>query len=266
VPTPDQQRLIERIHQLLKSEEAIEAAWLSGSLGNSAGDAESDVDTLALVADGTIPTVAPAIADRLRAEFDPSLLLRLYDGTLLSAVTDDWQRLDVFLIDGEFLSRYNRRDLTPLFNRSGREPPDREDPPYRTSPEALLKMVNEFIRVIGLTPVAIAREEYQLALSGIDLLRRMTFDLMLEENGIAPWHRGGALKRNPLLTEEQRDALACLPATAGEAESVIEGHRAFAAIFLPRARRLAASIGMEWPERFEQSTRRHWLKRLGRAF
>ena len=42
-----------------------------------------------------------------------------------------------------------------------------------------------------------------------------------------------------------------------ERASVIEGHRAFAEVFLPRARRLAVEIGMVWPCDFEEATRRY---------
>jgi hypothetical protein len=266
VPMADQQRLIEAVRALLVSEQRIEAAWLSGSIGKGEGDSFSDVDIIALVAGGTIADLSSDLAGRLRATFDPPLLMSLYDGSLLSAVTADWQRFDVFLIGGEMLPRYKRRDLTLLFNRGGREPPERDDPPYRTAPDGLLKIVNEFLRVLGLCPVVLGREEYQLALSGLDLLRRATIDLMLEENGIAPWQRGGALRRNPMLTGEQREELAGLPAQAATRESVIDAHLAFAHIFLPRARRLAAEIGMEWPARFEAATRRHISEQLGRSF
>jgi len=85
----------------------------------------------------------------------------------------------------------------------------------------------------------------------------MTFDLMLEENGVPPWQRGGALHRNPLLNAEQREQLQSLPPLVAERASVIEGHRAFAGMFLPRARRLAAEIGMVWPSDFEAATRRY---------
>ena len=117
--------------------------------------------------------------------------------------------------------------------------------------------------MLGLSVGAMGREEYQLALNGIDLLRRMTMDLMLEENGVSPARRGGALHRNPFLTPEQRAELAALPPLSADRASVIETNRAFAAIFLPRAHRLAARIGMTWPAEFEDATRRHLKQGLG---
>jgi hypothetical protein len=134
---------------------------------------------------------------------------------------------------------------------------------YRTAPGDLLRLVKEFLRVMGLTPVAFGRQEYQLALTGIGLLRGLTIDLMLEENGIAPNKRGGALHRNPFLSVEQREALAHLPPEHGDPDSIRASNRAFAAIFLPRARRLAETIGMEWPDAFEAATRRHLKAEIG---
>jgi hypothetical protein len=153
--------------------------------------------------------------------------------------------------------------MTPIFNKGASTPPVQPKTPYRTSPHQLLAMVREFLRVIGLTPVAMGREEYELALTGIDLLRRLTFDLMLEENSISPAMRGGALHRNPMLTAEQRADLSTLPAIAADRASIVAGTTAFARLFLPRARRLAAEIDMDWPTDFEDATRRHLLKSLG---
>ncbi|HTB35476.1 MAG TPA: hypothetical protein VK777_00255, partial [Reyranella sp.] len=104
--------------------------------------------------------------------------------------------------------------------------------------------------------------EYAVALSGIEHLRRMTFDLMMEENRVAPGRRGGALHRNSLLNAEQRAQLESLSPLVAERASVIEGHRAFAEVFLPRARRLAAEIGMVWPSDFEEATRRYLETKL----
>ncbi len=85
---------------------------------------------------------------------------------------------------------------------------------------------------------------------------------MLEENGVAPWKRGGALHRNALLTEDQREALVSIPPQSATRESVIQAHSAFAAIFLPRAKRLAARVGVTWPAEFEEATRRSLLRSL----
>jgi predicted nucleotidyltransferase len=264
--TAEQQRLVEEIERLLKAEPRVEAAWLAGSLGAGAGDAFSDVDVLALAVDGAMDEVSAAVAAKLPTIARPALVNSLFGGRVLNVVTDAWERFDISLVQAEDLARYDAAALTPLFNRGDRTPPTQPDRPYRTAPDQLLKIVNEFLRVLGLLPVVVGREEYALALSGVDHLRRMTFDLMLEENGIAPWKRGGALHRNPLLTADQKAQLEALPPQTARRDSVIEAHLAFAALFLPRARRLAFEIGMAWPEDFESATRRHLKSKLQSEF
>jgi predicted nucleotidyltransferase len=262
MPTQEQQRLIDRVAAHLDADRGVEALWLAGSLGKGQGDAFSDVDLLVLAADGQAGELSTRLTRDLVPAFEVALLNSLYGGRVLSMVTVDWARLDLTLVQREDLGRYDGKAVTAIFNKGDAAPPDQPDVPYRTSPDQLLRLVREFMRVLGLLPVGIGREEYDLALSGTDLLRQMTFELMLEENGVAPAKRGGALRRNPLLTNEQRAAFRALPTVAAERGSLIEGNTAFARLFLPRARRLAAEIGMDWPTELEDALRRHLLKSL----
>ena len=261
--TTDQQDLIDSIARRLDAEPGVEALWLAGSLGAGRGDAFSDVDLLVLAADGAADEVSAKLARDLVPAMRVVLVNSLFGGRVLSMVTADWARFDLTIIQGGDLQRYDANALTPVFNKTASNPPAQPETTYRTPPDQLLRLVNEFLRVLGLAPVAVGREEFELALSGIDLLRRMTFELMLEENSVPPSMRGGALHRNPLLTAEQRESLRALPALVAERSSIIAGQAAFARLFLPRARRLAAEIGMEWPSAFEDATRRHLLKSLG---
>jgi hypothetical protein len=260
MPTTEQQALLDRIETLLRAEPRIDAAWLAGSLGHGGGDAYSDVDTLALASDAA--AASAALVTAIRETIDPALMNILFGGRVLNVVTEDWHRFDVTVVQGDEINRYDAGKLTLLFNRGTREPPVHSKTVYRCTPETLRALVIEFIRVIGLTPVAMGREEFELALTGIDILRRSTMDLMLEENGIAPQDRGGALHRNNMLTAEQQTAFKTVPPQAATREGVLAANAAFARIFLPRAKRLAAEIGMDWPERFEQATRRHLQKTL----
>lgn len=70
--TPDQAELVERARALLEAEPRIEAAWLAGSLGLGGGDAVSDVDLLALCAEGTRGEMAQVLGGTIRQEFDPT--------------------------------------------------------------------------------------------------------------------------------------------------------------------------------------------------
>jgi predicted nucleotidyltransferase len=255
--TAAQQTLIDSISWALEDDAGIEAAWLAGSLGRGTGDAYSDVDILVLCGDGKAAEISSAYGRDVSRIAQPILANALFGGRVLNVVTSDWQRFDLTFIEGAQLALYNRAQLRPLFNRGEREPPVSQAAPYRTTPAQLKKLVDEFLRVLGLGVVVVGREEYALALSGIEHLRRMTFDLMLEENGIGPHDRGGALHLNPLLTPEQRQQLSVLPPLAANRESVIEGHLAFARLFLPQARKLASQSGMAWPELLESATRAH---------
>ncbi len=262
MPTPEQQDLIDGIARMLRAEPQIEAAWLAGSLGKGQGDRFSDVDVLALAKDGTAANLASTLPDRLSAVATPVLVNVLFGGRVINVVNDDWRRFDINLVEAPALAEYDGAELQVLFNRGDRTPPSKPRAPYRTSPEMLLKLVNEFWRVFGLAAVGLGREEYVVCLAGIGYLRGMTLDLMLEENLIAPAARGGALHRNIFLAADQQAQLVGLPPLSATRESVIEAHRALAAIFLPRARRLADEIGMAWPTAFEDATRRNLAAKL----
>lgn len=260
-----QQILIKRITAVLSGDAAVDAIWLAGSLGQGGGDAFSDVDMLVLVADGNAPAVAERYAGDLSA-IAKTVLVNTIAGRVVNAVTADWDRFDLTFIEPGELDRYDGSKLSPLFNTSGREPPIQDPRVYRTHPQTLNRLVAEFFRVLGLSVVALGREEYLVCLMGTDLLRRMTLDLMLEENGIDPAERGGALRRNPFLTAEQREALEALPVVAAKRESIMAVNTALAEIFLPRAKRLAADIAMDWPHALEDATRRHLHTNLKMTF
>jgi predicted nucleotidyltransferase len=261
--TPEQQDLLGAIQRVLEGDRAIDAAWLGGSLGRGAGDAFSDVDVVALVAQAPAAEVGMRYAREAALIAEPALVQPLYGARLLNVVTTDWRRFDISFVEAGELGRFDANRLKPLFNRGDRSPPRGTGEAYHATPETVLPLITEYLRVLGLLVVALGRQEYILGLSGLEILRRLTVDLMLEENGVGPADRGGALHRNPFLTAEQRAELAALPPLSANRASVIETNGAFAAIFLPRARRLAAQIGMTWPKDFEAATRRHLERGLG---
>ena len=256
MPTPEQQRLVDAMSAALAEDAAVEAAWLAGSLGRGGGDAFSDVDVLALCADGAWEAASARWQAGVGRIGEPMLVMPLYGGRVVNVVTAGWERFDVTFVTAADLGRYDAAQLTPLFNRAGREPPRREPAPYRPSPQAITAMVTEYLRVIGLSPVAFGRGEHLVTLSGVELLRGMTLNLLLEANGVSPEARGGALRRNPFLTAGQRAALEAIPPVSADPASLLAANRALTAIFLPAARDLAAAIGAEWPTALEAATRR----------
>ncbi|MBX3485066.1 hypothetical protein [Phenylobacterium sp.] len=262
--TGAQRALIETIRAVLSGDSDVDAAWLAGSLGAGGGDAFSDVDILALAPAGRAGEVAARYAADLSA-IAPVVLVNVLYSRVVSAVADDWRRFDLSFVEPAELDRYDRNRLTPLFNRIGHEPPAGNTPPHRVEPEALGRTIAEFWRVLGLSVVGLGRGEHVVSLSGQELLRRMIVDLMLDENGVGVAERGGALRRNPLLTPEQRAELAALPPVRADREGILAGNAALAAVFLPRARRLAARVGAPWPDALEAATRAHLLRHLDQA-
>jgi predicted nucleotidyltransferase len=261
--TPEQAELVERARTLLESGPRIEAAWLAGSLAHGGGDAWSDVDLLALCAEGSRGEVSQVLAAAIRDAFEPLLLNILFGGAVLNVVAPGWQRFDISLAEPAELNRYEEARLTELFNRTGAQPTGRFPAIYAPSAQSLLPLAEEFLRVLGLAPVVLGRRDYVVMLSGIDNLRRLTTDLMLEENRIGPWGRGGALKRRALLTAEQYRELESLPPLRAEPASLKANNEALAALFLPRAKRLCAEAEVEWPQRLEDATRAHLAETVG---
>jgi predicted nucleotidyltransferase len=264
VPTDAQTALIASITTGLQADARISSAWLVGSLGRGNGDAFSDVDVMVVVADDAFDATFKACAADLSA-IARAVLINVLFGRVLNVVTDDWSRFDLtFMRPAEFEARapaYARS----LFNRGGEQPPSLPAGPvdYRPAPQRILSLTQEFLRVLGLLPVAMGREEYVNGQQGIGHLRQMLMDMMVEQNRIAPEDRGGALHANRLLTPAQRSALEALPPVGPSRESNLAANVAYARLFLPLAREMCATTGAAWPSAFADATRRHLDRTLG---
>src|SRR5258708_29465582 len=121
--TAQQRILIEKIERFLRAQPRIVAAWLSGSLGKGEGDAFSDVDILALAAEGAAADASIDLGNNLSDIAKPVLVNRLFGGRVLNVVTEDWHRFDIAIVQGDELNLYDARNLIALFNRSSRNPP-----------------------------------------------------------------------------------------------------------------------------------------------
>ena len=261
--TEDQQALFEALVAHLEREAGVEAVWLAGSLGAGEGDAFSDVDLLVLAGREGWEGLSKTLARDLARAFDAVLVEPLFGGRVVHFITADWARFDLTIVEQDGLVRYDAGRLRLAFNRGEAAPPTRPQTPYRTAPETVVRLAREFLRVLGLLPNALGRGELLNALSGVDILRRLAVELMHEENGIAPDRRGGALHPSRFLRAEQLAALAALAPIVAERESLIEGNRALATLFLPRARALAGRAGAEWPQALEEACRRHLRTSIG---
>jgi predicted nucleotidyltransferase len=252
--TQAQRDVFERVSTLLRARDEVEALWLSGSLGIGEGDEFSDVDFLVLTPPDKIAALPEALKAQMRDEFRTVFVNDIF-GRVMNFITPDWTRFDLNLVTPQDLGRFDSAMLKPVFNKGPHAPPSLPHTAYRPHPLAVEKLCTEFLRVLGLSAVGLGRGEFDVLLSGLDHLRRMTIDVMLEENAVPPAKRGGALNRYPFLNAEQRAALASIPPAGADRISIVAAHEAFARIFIPRAKALSTRIGAAWPQAFEEATR-----------
>ena len=260
--TPAQQSLIDAIVRVLSADGRIESAWLTGSLGKGAGDEFSDVDVTVVAPDGVFEETLRSYSNNTSA-IAPVVFSQVVHVRIVNCVTRDWERFDLTFVKPAEYAVMPLAAARPLFNRGTPERTFPVPPPYKITAARVLQLTNEFIRVLGLTPVGIGRGEFLTMQDGTGLLRRMTLDLMMESNGIGPAARGGALHLNQFLTGEQRGALEAVPPVGAAPESVLAAGTALARIFLPLAKKLAAETGAHWPSSFEDATRAHLARTLG---
>lgn len=251
-----QRDLIERAQLALSQDNRVFGIWLVGSYARGTNDRFSDVDFCVVVdasdVDGFCddwPRICDAIAPTV-------FLRRVGDRPIFNQITPDWLRFDLSVATPNAILSRTRTTVSPLYDPQGltaglREP----DMPRPPDPDRVASISREFLRVLGLLPVVVGREEFVVGQSGVDLLRSMLIDVMLED--VAVEDRGGALHLNLLLPAERQQILTDLPPLQATRESVIAGHVACAAAFLPLARNLHSRCGLDWPHALEDAARRY---------
>ena len=249
-----QEEVIRTIAAAVEGAPGIRALFLSGSHATGTADAHSDIDFVMVSEDGA--SDAAAAVWRAAVERTGEVVLwwdRTGVPTLINAVTADWARTDVLILTPEQVARHPKESLKPLFDPDGLHDTLAGAAPARPpDPAAALRAFENFIRILGLLHLVVGREEYLNGVLGLHHLRSALVELMIQETG-AP-NRGGILHLNRLITAEQRAALAALPPPVPERQALIDAHLAYAAAYLPRARRRAAALGVDWPEAFEAAT------------
>lgn len=257
----DHAKVISTITEALEDRLNIRALFLSGSYGNGMADAYSDIDFILVAEDGATDAVAEAWRQAVAATGD---IVLWWDRTtvpvLINAITADWTRTDVIILKPGQVRAHAQSTLKVLFDRDGlyeglaASPPD-----VAPNPKRFTYQVEEFIRILGLLHLAVGRKEYINGVLGVFHLRSKLVDLLIAETN-AP-NRGGILHLNRLITDDQKEIVMSMPPPVPERQAMIEAHLAYAAAYLPRARKRAAAIGAEWPDRFEAVT---W-SRLGQS-
>lgn len=255
--------VIRTITTALADDQRVRALFLSGSYGNGMADAYSDIDFILVAEEGASDDIAALWREAI-AETGEIVLWwdRAPVPVLINAITADWTRTDVIILKPSQMSAHAQDALTPVIDRDGIYAFLLGTAPARTlTPATLRRQVEEFIRILGLLHLAVGREEYINGVLGVYHLRNQLVELMIDETQ-AP-HRGGILHLNRLITEAQKATLTALPPPVPERQAMIDAHLAYASAYLPRARRRAAQVGLEWPERFEAVTWNRLKQSLG---
>ncbi|HWA61454.1 MAG TPA: hypothetical protein VG939_08765 [Caulobacteraceae bacterium] len=251
--------LIAAIRDALGADARVDGAWLSGSLGRGEGDAFSDVDVVVAVEDEDLGACVAEYGG-VKSPLGAAVFRQVLYGRIVTAVTPDWRRYDLQFVTGPELRRLDFAKLRPL--TPGAKPPPGLLPPRAPParrPQDLVPMAEEFLRILGLLPVALGRREWLVAQEGWGLMRKLTIDLMVEANGRTS-DRGGVKRLNAFLTDGQREALEALAWPGPSRESLIAANQALSGLFIPLGRTL---LGEAWPSAFESATRDHLREALG---
>ena len=253
--------IIAAITQKTQALEGARALFLSGSLGADGGDDYSDADLILVMAGdahapfleqvrGWIEEITPLIH-----WFQPVPGIPIF-----SAITDAWERIDLSVTISELILG-TKESLSSLYDPEHLLDGVADTAPERQAEQAkLLHLTHEFIRVLGLTPVAMGRKDYVVAMQGAGLMRSHTIEFEVE--CLALPTPPGMLNLSANLPKEARMALEGLPAVAAEPASLWAHQTALAAHFIPRAQLV---LGDAFPTPFWNTTKAH-LEKAGFSF
>lgn len=258
----DQQQLIEAIRAPMDIE-AVRGLFLAGSFGRGTADDWSDVDVIAVVAEGQ----ERMVADHWRAVLQQITPIVFWNELprgviVLNAISEEWLRCDLTVVTIKGFGRRAKNTVKPLIDRDGvyDSLPD-SLPPKQPDAGTVRYLIHEFIRMLGLLPVGAGRGEYVTMVLGIGMMRGHLEALLMQD--VTEPDPGGMLHQSRLLSPEQMQLLRALPYPAPEREAVIEANFAVAREFMPRARAMARRLDIEWPEAFEAATRKRLAVTLG---
>jgi len=258
---------IDLLRDAFADEPGLRGLFLAGSHGRGTADEWSDLDFVGIAGEAEHPALADRWLAVVGGAADVVHVMRRRMGPtgLLNLVTADWLRIDLLLVPSSAFAQGRARDgVTPLFDRDGLAEalPDTL-PPRAPDPRRVAHLVTEFLRVLGLLPVVAGRGEWVVAAAGTGLLRNFVQELLTE--GTTVPDRGGALGLRRLLPPEDLRLLEALPYPPPERGAVIAAHAELARLFLPRARAMYERLGLDWPQPFEDATRRRLRAALGDA-
>ena len=262
----DQAGLIIRIDGVLERLPGLGGAFLGGSHGRDEADAYSDVDVYVVLAEADdIPDLLPRLEQSVD-EIGPILFSKvLPNARTINCITMDWLRFDLTAVSRIELAFVAGGAVKPLFDRLGLAEALDTTPASAPEPtaDAILEVVNEFIRILGLSQVVRGRDDLVVAQTGTNLLRDLLIRAMAMEN--APQPRRGVLALQRDLSPDQVAVLLDLPPPGATWPTIFARTRAIAEQFFPRARALAERLDAPYPQTFERVTRKLLKDRIGLA-
>jgi hypothetical protein len=251
-----QRDFITHMQHAFADDPRVKALFLSGSFGRGTADDFSDVDLL-LVADPVNHAALVADWGLHVAAFEP--IVHAHQPPFQPVhciITESWLRADLSVPPADPLRGRTQDGLKPLIDRDNLYaalPPRLEARPV--DPAGIERLTREFLRVLGLLHVGLGRGEVEtIASDGCYLLRRMLVDLLTMEVNLPD--PGGILHLSRVLDPARMAVLDGIPLPARTARSAIATNFAIVRAFLPRARTLHDSLGLDWPEAFEAATRK----------
>lgn len=250
----------------LRKDERVRLLWLTGSLATGTADEQSDVDLRVAVREEDFATIGRWWQE-LCEQVAPTVWKRRWPGppneAILGAITPDYERFDIVVQSVADMKPRTFEAAQLIFDKDGIAQHFVLTASSPHDPHASLSfIVEEFIRLLGMLPIVVERDDVPIGMEGQLALHSLLISLLLLENGIDRVSTG---KRHvvALLTGEQRAVLAQVPSLAPTMPSLIEGRVAYGRLFLPRARRLMEAHGQVYPEDFEAATKRHLWETLG---
>jgi predicted nucleotidyltransferase len=255
----------EQISAALWRQSSVRALWLSGSLARDQADQFSDIDLVALIAGASVDDAVSNIESLLASQFTVVLFRKPgdQDHRLLNLVTDDWKRFDLSIFSNDAIRRSKIRGLRTLFDKDGLDLPvgHGEPPKSEKTAEEVDFVVSEFIRVLGLLPVVLHRDDLVAAVSGSGLLREHLITLLqCEQTGRA---RTGALNQTESLSAAATSALLGLPALCAEESSILDFNRSCWEIFIQHGPAVSQQYQTEWPGQLVEAVRSRLARDLG---
>lgn len=177
-----QSDLIERVRQVLSEDRRVLGVWLVGSYARGTNDRFSDVD-LWVVVDAADVDGFCVDWPRICEQIAPTVFQRrVGDRPIFNQITPEWLRFDMSVGTPEAIAGRTRSTVSPLYDPKGLSAGLREPGPLKKpDPDRVGSISREFLRVLGLLPTVVGREEFVVGQSGVGLLRSMLIDLMLEE-------------------------------------------------------------------------------------